>query len=59
MKKWKYLIRGELESYHNSVDEERAIRRELDDKDWWYWRLLQTSNTMSNPKTTFIPLSPR
>ena len=33
--KWKHLIRGELEGYKNCVDKERAVRNELDDKDWW------------------------
>ena len=48
MKKWKHLIRGEFEGYQNCLDEERAVRRDLDDKDWWYWRLLQQTNKQTN-----------
>lgn len=48
MKKWKHLIRGEFEGYQSCLDKERAVRRDLDDKDWWYWCLLQQTNEQTN-----------
>ena len=48
MKKWKHLIRGEFEGYQSCLDKERAVRRDLDDKDWWYWCLLQQTNIQSH-----------
>ena len=55
MKKWKHLIRGEFEGYQNCLDEERAVRRDLDDKDWWYWRLLQQTNKQTNKQIAQNP----
>lgn len=44
-KQWKRLIKGDFSGLQVVLEEERTIRKQLNDKDWWYKSFLQTQNT--------------